>query len=85
MAEGSTGASKFPHGYMGVAVGNGVGVDVATGGGVSVGGSGMKGVGVDVAFGLLGTNGLLCCRAPGIAAAEPQEVRLNNNKSIKVL
>ena len=85
IAEGSTGASKPPHGYSGVAVGSGVGVDVATAGEVAVGGAGMKGVGVNVALGSLVTSGLSCCKAPGNTAAEPQDVRLKTKRSVSIL
>ena len=68
-----------------MAVGSGVGVDVATAGEVAVGGAGMKGVGVKVASGSLVTSGLSCCKAPGNTAAELQDVRLKTKRSIKIL
>lgn len=57
MAEGSAGAGKSPQGSTEVGVGSGVDVEVGWAVAVWVGGSGMKGVGVDVAFGSVVTSG----------------------------
>jgi hypothetical protein len=68
MAEGSTGAGKSPHGFTEVGVGSGVGVVVGKAVGVEVGGSGMKGVAVDVAFGSTVTNGPVELEPPAMLA-----------------
>jgi hypothetical protein len=57
MEEGSTGAGKFPQGCSEVGVGRGVIVEVGIAVGVAVGGNGMKGVAVEVAFGSAVTSG----------------------------
>lgn len=72
MAEGSTGAGKSPQGFTEVGVGRGVDVEVGKAVGVKVGGSGMKGVGVDVAFGSTVTSGPMAAEPPGMIAPGTQ-------------
>jgi hypothetical protein len=72
MAEGSTGAGKSPHGFTEVGVGRGVCVEIGKAVGVEVGGSGMKGVAVDVAFGSTVTNGPMAAEPPGMIAPGTQ-------------
>jgi hypothetical protein len=68
IAEGSTGAGKSPHGFTEVGEGRGVGVEVGKAVGVEVGGRGMKGVAVDVAFGSTVTNGPVEAAPPAMLA-----------------
>ena len=72
MAEGSTGPGKSPHGLMDVGVGTGVCVEVGKAVGVNVGGSGMKGVGVEVAFGSTVARGPMAAEPPGMIAPGTQ-------------
>ena len=72
MEEGSTGAGKSPHGLMDVGVGTGVCVEVGKAVGVNVGGSGMKGVGVELAFGSTVARGPMAAEPPGTIAPGTQ-------------